>query len=519
MPISRQDLFSKLLNRFLLVYADVEAIIVSDEEGMTIAGEKRKDMELDIVSTLSTVVNPILDRIRSEFAFKKFGTAAFDTDDFRLLFISIDNFFTLILVLKNSASIDEIAPYGMFLAERVAQILATDDYDSIQTSIPDFKFKTESLDRLKKQLYTMEVESGKIYRFKFIILGDFEVGKTSLCRRFIDNKFSSDYRATIGLNILTHDVKFMENDVSLLIWDISGQDIFKRYRKIYYTGAQAAFIVFDVTNRKSFENIKKWYDELRQFLPSAASIPLIIIGNKADLTDKRAVDYKDISNIANILDAGELSKFSYVETSALSGLNVNEAFNLIIYQYLMKESEKYRNIIKDELFSKISEILKKKKKFNLTIFTENPLYNPALQIIADLAELGSYQAEIDNELEKHISYSNGLNLKSFAQDLKSVKETDAIYCLFDGRKVEHVKNEWKVILNKIMDQISPDKTVVVGVQVSEALNWSSFMKEFETSIDLEKKMVALMFFKIEENSRTDVFEQLKILLDSVKFST
>ncbi len=519
MPISRQDVFSKLLNNFLLVYADVEAIIVSDEEGLKIAGEKRKDIELDIVSLLSAIVNPILDRIRSEFAFKKFGTAAFDTDDYRLLFISIENNFTVILILKNTASIDEIAPYGMFLAERVDQILSTDDYDSIQVDIPDFKYKAESIDRLKKQLYTIRMDAGKTFRFKFIILGDMEVGKTSLCRRFTENVFSNDYKATIGLNVLTHEVSFMDNKVGLLIWDLSGQDLFKRYRKVYYAGAQAAFIVFDVTNRKSFEHIKTWYEELHQFLPNASDIPIIILGNKTDLVDKRVINHVDISNIANVFDARDLPKFSYVETSALTGFNVPEAFNLIIYQYVMKETQKESIKIKNELFSKISEILKKNKRFNLTFFTENPLYNPALQLVVEIAELGLYQNPLDTELEKHITYSNGLFLKSYAKELKFVGDADGIYCLFDGRKVEHVKDEWKAILDKILEQVSPNKTIVVGIQVSKNINWSTFVKEFEPSSHLEKKMVALMFFKIEENDRNDVFEQLKILLDSVKYST
>ena len=77
---------------FLERFSEVEAIIVSDIEGLVIAGEKRKDTEsnLEIVSVLTTLINPVLERIRNEFSFKKFGTASFDTDEHRLLFITID---------------------------------------------------------------------------------------------------------------------------------------------------------------------------------------------------------------------------------------------------------------------------------------------------------------------------------------------------------------------------------------------------------------------------------------------
>ncbi|GAH10903.1 unnamed protein product, partial [marine sediment metagenome] len=125
-------LFNEILNNFLERFSDVEAIIVSDIEGFVIAGEKRKDAESDIelVSVLTTLINPVLERIRNEFSFKKFGTASFDTDEHRLLFITIDEERILSFIFNSMASVEKVAPYTYFLAEKTAQILNSGEGDT-----------------------------------------------------------------------------------------------------------------------------------------------------------------------------------------------------------------------------------------------------------------------------------------------------------------------------------------------------------------------------------------------------
>ena len=205
----KKKLFENLFNNFLNQNSEVEAIIVSDEEGLVIAGEKRLDIDIEIVSFLTAVINPIIERVREEFSFKKFGTASIDTEEHRLLFVLINEATTLTLVIKSMGSIDDIAPYAYFLAEKTAQILESSETDLIEISIPDFKFAggiCDSTERIKNIIYQSKVEQGGVYRFKFIVLGDHEVGKTSIIRRFVENSFLDRYRATIGLNILSHDL-------------------------------------------------------------------------------------------------------------------------------------------------------------------------------------------------------------------------------------------------------------------------------------------------------------------------
>jgi len=237
MSVNKKRLFNELLTKFLLKYEDVDALIVSDHEGFIIAGQKRATVDMELVSVLTALINPVLERIRDEFAFKKFGSASFDTEENRLLFISIDENTTLSVVLDTMASVDKISPYAYFLAEKTAQIINATEEDIIQVDMPDFGTEidtTTDSSRIKEQIYQMRLDSGGIYKFKFIIVGDKAVGKSSIVRRFVENKFSLDYRSTLGLNVLTHSMKFYGNEVNFMLWDLGGQDYFKRFRKTYY---------------------------------------------------------------------------------------------------------------------------------------------------------------------------------------------------------------------------------------------------------------------------------------------
>ncbi|MHA1473169.1 MAG: hypothetical protein ACTSQW_08745, partial [Promethearchaeota archaeon] len=185
MSTTKNRLFNELLTNFLLMYEDVDALIVSDREGFIIAGQKRASIDMELVSVLTALINPILERMREEFAFKKFGSASFDTENNRLMFISIDEDITLSIVLDTLSSIDEISPYAYFLAEKTAQIIYAGENDMIQVTIPNFGAESANLkesERIKDQIYQLRLDSGGIYKFKCIIVGDKAVGKSSIVR-------------------------------------------------------------------------------------------------------------------------------------------------------------------------------------------------------------------------------------------------------------------------------------------------------------------------------------------------
>ncbi|MFX0096831.1 MAG: Rab family GTPase [Candidatus Hodarchaeota archaeon] len=159
------------------------------------------------------------------------------------------------------------------------------------------------------------------YHFKMLLLGDAAVGKTTLVTRFVKGKFRSDYKMTIGVDILSKDVEVNNEKAVLSIWDIAGQDRFKSFRNVFYKGASAAFIVFDLTRAQTFQNLRNWIDELNQFTEGPVST--VIVGNKADLENLRDVRKEDAEGMAR--SVGSL----YLETSAKTGQKVDEAFTTL----------------------------------------------------------------------------------------------------------------------------------------------------------------------------------------------
>lgn len=539
MSINRNALFKEILNNFLEVNKEVEAIIVSDEEGFIIAGEKRKDIDIELISFLTAVVNPILERIRTEFSFKKFGTASFDTDQHRLLFISVDEKTTLSLALEIMCSIDKVSPYAYFLAEKTAQILIAKEGEVMQLEIPNFEYEGQTIkdfERLKNQIYQSKLDRGCSFRFKFIVLGDHQVGKTSIIRRFVEKKFNAEYRTTIGLNILSYNFEAFGNSVNLHLWDIGAQEFFKRYRKTYYNGAQAAFIVFDLTNKDSFKNVVTWHNELKEFIENK-DIPIIIVGNKKDKTQERLISYdegvklaKDLSEVTNFSDSCGLSKFadlselnenvktkiSYIETSALTGDHIEDAFSLISYHYMIKIKELEEERLKNSILDEISSILEDNKSLTLAFLTEDPLWSPGLQILTEIKKLGNYQKVKDKNTEKQYQYPSGLIVKSYTYGSFKISDCDGVFCIFDARQKDHVDSSWKDNMSKILDKINKNKVILIGIRISEDVNWSRLIDEFDFNKQAEEKMVSLLFFKIGEEYRLEIFEQLKVMLDSIK---
>jgi len=515
LPLQKNKLFKELFTNFLESKVDVESVIVSDSEGLIIAGEKRKDVDMELVSVLTSIINPVLDRMRSEFEFQKFGNASFDTEDHRLLFISVDEERILSLILETFASIEKAAPYGLFLAEKTAQILTAEEGDLIQTSIPNFEYDAGNAQRLKNQLYQMNLGVGGEYRFKFVILGDHEVGKTSIIRRFVEKRFTTDYRATIGLNVLSHAFTFFGNEIGVTLYDLGAQKFFRRFRKVYYSGAQATFIVFDLTNRESFENIVSWYKELKLFTPDE-DIPIVIVGNKNDLTEERKVFYQEGAKLANNLSESEKVKISYIETSALTGNNVEDAFNLISYHYVMKSKKIEEERRGDVLLEIINSILKKKIVFTLSLITESLQWSPGLQIITNITNLGEKSLIRDYDDEEVYQFTNGLILKQHQYSaVDDVSSSDGIFCIFDARTKGTVDPDWKKLLIKLIEHSKENGVILIGVRASESSNWSEIIEQLNVDDYLDKKLVDLLFFRIGSDFRLDIFDQLKVMLSAI----
>jgi Ras-related protein Rab-1A len=310
-------------------------------------------------------------------------------------------------------------------------------------------------------------------------------------------------------------MNFYGNEVNFMLWDLGGQAYFKRFRKTYYMGTQAAFIVFDVCQRETFENVKVWYKELEDFLDNK-SIPIVIVGNKIDLTDQRSVQYKE-----GMLLVDELSQqssngnFSYIETSALTGENIGDAFSLIAYHYISKSKEREEQKLKGNLMAQINSILSKNKKLEITFITENPFWSPGLQILNEVNNLCECDKLIDNQEKRLYEYSNGLLVKNFLFESIDIAESDGVFVIFDARNKEHINPKWKELVIEIISNLQENKVILIGVRVSNEIDWSDIMEEFNVNEYLEEKMVSLLFFKIGFEYRLEIYDELEVMFSTI----
>jgi len=170
----------------------------------------------------------------------------------------------------------------------------------------------------KESDLTSSDAENKEYGFKIIVCGDPEVGKTSTVLQFTDNAFRRSYMPTIGVNVSEKRVRYKNAKIGFLIWDIGGHRRFEVMRKHFYKGAEGVVLVFDLTNKKSFENISYWHEEIKNHLKN--NVPGILVGNKKDLKEQRKITKKSILRVAKKI------KYDYFETSALTGENINDVF-------------------------------------------------------------------------------------------------------------------------------------------------------------------------------------------------
>ena len=163
------------------------------------------------------------------------------------------------------------------------------------------------------------------YLFKSIVVGDGGVGKTALTLRFSKGFFTEDYKMTIGVDfhVKTITIETFEGPIKckLQLWDTGGQERFSSIRPMYYRGSLGTILVFDVTNSASFDHLPQWIEEVRANIK--ADIPVLLVGNKSDLTDQRAVSVEEINKFT-----GDLNLY-YMETSAKTGDGVGDCFYIL----------------------------------------------------------------------------------------------------------------------------------------------------------------------------------------------
>ena len=177
--------------------------------------------------------------------------------------------------------------------------------------------------------------------FKIVLIGDTSVGKTNILSKYLTDEFDAKSKATVGVEFGVKNFKIENNIVKVQIWDTAGEERYRSITNAYYKGAKGSLLVYDITNKKSFENVEKWISDLKA--NADEDISMILLGNKTDLEDKRVVSTEEGKNKA------EFYNLTFMETSALNGNNIQEAFNELIMDVYKKNHELLENQAKAEI--------------------------------------------------------------------------------------------------------------------------------------------------------------------------
>ena len=221
--------------------------------------------------------------------------------------------------------------------------------NTINNSNPISQRVTRGANALSKQLNLIDL--------KIILLGDSAVGKTSIIGRYVNNSFDGTYKCTIQVEKTVKVLNEDENtSIRLNIWDTVGQEKYKALTRQYYHDSDGAFIVFDLTSRESFDNIKNWINDLKSY--GSEDTNIIILGNKSDEKNKREISEEEIKNQLN-------NDYIYLDVSAKTGNNISLAFDKLkklIMEYLkIKEKKRKEDSINQRKSQKKSindEIIK-----------------------------------------------------------------------------------------------------------------------------------------------------------------
>ena len=193
------------------------------------------------------------------------------------------------------------------------------------------------------------------YILKLLTIGDQFVGKSSIINRYIDDKFNENIKPTLAIDYKTKIIQKGENLIKISIYDTAGEEKYRHLIKNYYNGSNGILLVFDITDKNSFDNLNFWLDELEKNC-NLNNLYIFLVGNKTDLKKERKVSYDEAKNFA------DMKKIPYIEISAKTGDNIDKLFNDFIKGTIINiiEQKKKDNSFLKESF-KISFLDKDEK--------------------------------------------------------------------------------------------------------------------------------------------------------------
>ena len=205
-------------------------------------------------------------------------------------------------------------------------------------------------------MYTDKGTEDYEFIFKVLLLGNSNVGKSSLFLRFVDDIWNDTFVPTIGVDFKIKTFNIDEKKIKMQIWDTAGQERFKNIIASYYRGAHGILLIYDVTDKESFKNLSNWLIEIEK--NASKNVLKVLIGNKTDLEEKRVMTYNQGQEFADSYG------LKYIETSAKKNLNVNEAFETLGRELMQASDDKKIGKSKDKKISvtKAEDLNQEQKK-------------------------------------------------------------------------------------------------------------------------------------------------------------
>ena len=182
----------------------------------------------------------------------------------------------------------------------------------------------------------MEDKKSSDFLWKIVLCGTSFVGKTTVRKRAMGEHFAEEYISTVGADFSSYKLKLGDLTIGFQVWDLAGQDKYKYIRSSFYGGATGCFLVFDVTNPKSLKDLSSWVDEAIRYSNGTIEI-FVICANKIDLKDNREITKDMGEKYAIALRESSGLQCEYIETSALTGENIDVAFDLMAKCLLERE--------------------------------------------------------------------------------------------------------------------------------------------------------------------------------------
>jgi small GTP-binding protein len=167
--------------------------------------------------------------------------------------------------------------------------------------------------------------------YKFVLVGDSAVGKSSVAHRYISNDFYEFQEPTIGAAFMAKKLNIDDREVRLEIWDTAGQERYRSLAPMYYRNASVALVVYDITQKSSFEGAQSWIEEILR--RASDNCIILLLGNKSDLENEIKVDENEVNNYVRNKD------ILHFKTSAKTGLNIKRIFNTTINKLVEENKE------------------------------------------------------------------------------------------------------------------------------------------------------------------------------------